>query len=123
MNFPGTNFTQSHLSTVEPSPVPGGGPGRGQDFSFAPVGPIGLLLQHTHYFAASIDIHNHSLHRYQHPEIFYIDIPLQIFKPFILKLAFDAVHRHVSTTRSYIKDLPCFDSNIFLSALPKDDKH
>eukprot|EP00973_Karenia_brevis_P037406 5157762-Karenia_brevis.AAC.1 len=32
MLFPGTNFTQSHLGTVEPSPVPGG-PGRSQGSS------------------------------------------------------------------------------------------
>eukprot|EP00973_Karenia_brevis_P066488 9242145-Karenia_brevis.AAC.1 len=48
VDFPGTNFSQDHLSTVEPTPVPGG-QGRNQHkHALSSLGPIGLLLEHAH---------------------------------------------------------------------------
>eukprot|EP00973_Karenia_brevis_P049803 6915302-Karenia_brevis.AAC.1 len=40
VSYPGTDISQQHLGTVEPTPVPGG-PGRGQHkLDLAPCGPI-----------------------------------------------------------------------------------
>eukprot|EP00973_Karenia_brevis_P023017 3170818-Karenia_brevis.AAC.1 len=50
-------------------------------------------------------------------------MPIQIFRPFVLKLAFDAIHLVVSKTRTYIRDMPTFDPSIFVSALPTSDRH
>eukprot|EP00973_Karenia_brevis_P080841 11215051-Karenia_brevis.AAC.1 len=46
---------------------------------------------------------------------------MQCFKPFVLKLAYDAIHRAVSQTRTMLHDLPMFDRRIFNKALPEDE--
>eukprot|EP00973_Karenia_brevis_P062129 8640987-Karenia_brevis.AAC.1 len=58
--------------------------------SMNPMGPIGLLLQWTHYFASAIDPVTHTLYSPLHTSISYLDIPFQHFKSSILNLAFSA---------------------------------
>eukprot|EP00973_Karenia_brevis_P039068 5395552-Karenia_brevis.AAC.1 len=121
VDFTGTCCSQEYLGTVEPTPLPGAAGRSHHKHPLAPCGPIGLLLQHTHYFGASLDICTHSFHRFQHPPLYYLDMPFQIFKSVIPKFAFDAVHFVVSKSRTYIHDLPKFDPVVFKKALPSND--
>eukprot|EP00973_Karenia_brevis_P041017 5675530-Karenia_brevis.AAC.1 len=63
IDFSGTCCTQDHLREVEPTPLIGAENRSLGKHSLAPLGPIGLLLQHVHHFGASLDLVNNTLHR------------------------------------------------------------
>eukprot|EP00973_Karenia_brevis_P077853 10818703-Karenia_brevis.AAC.1 len=123
LQYPGCYSADADLSSLEPAPLPGSEGRQHWKASTTPHGPVGLLLQNTHYLAATIDMDRHIIHMHAHAPIHYMTMPFQLLKPALLDMAFDAVHRVVSETRSVLHDLPTLDVGVFQAALHSDDMY
>eukprot|EP00973_Karenia_brevis_P064224 8925247-Karenia_brevis.AAC.1 len=72
---------------------------------------------------AAVDVSSYTLRTPSSIPLPFFDMPLQHFKTCITKLGSHAVHLSSHLNRTVLCDLPRFDSNIFLSSLPKNDLH
>lgn len=74
-----------------------------------PQGHIGLILESVPQLAASVDLSESKIYNYGHPSIDIVNTPLQLYKHFFLDVAFGAVHKASSSTRTALHDVCSVD--------------
>eukprot|EP00973_Karenia_brevis_P091443 12407466-Karenia_brevis.AAC.1 len=123
MGYPGVHGPHIDLSTLIPAPLPGTGGRQPWKATIPPQGPVGLLLQNSHYLASTVDLRTYTLRKSNHFDIHFCTIPFQLFKSTVLHFAFSSVHAAYSQTRTILEGLTTLDVDVFLKALPTDNAH
>eukprot|EP00973_Karenia_brevis_P038877 5367283-Karenia_brevis.AAC.1 len=77
---------------------------------FTPRGPIGLALQSTHNFAATLDLLDGVIRKANHYDVHLFHIPWQQLQPILSQLAGRAIFSAETTTRSVLHGLSHVDS-------------
>ena len=113
---PGTYQVGDDISQFTPAPPPGS-PDRYQwKARQRQRGPVGLLMEHTHMLAAAIDFNSLAVVRSQRADLPIVDTPLQLLKPTMVRMAFDALQRVASTTRAMLANAVDVDPSLFHKA-------
>eukprot|EP00973_Karenia_brevis_P089840 12399686-Karenia_brevis.AAC.1 len=96
----GTYHGKEHLGSLCPAPPPGA-PGRRnwKDQNFV-LGPVSLLLQQLHYYAAIWQEKSFTIHVHDRPPLHFFHVPFQTLKGEIDDLAIRARNKHASTQRT-----------------------
>eukprot|EP00973_Karenia_brevis_P087178 12087006-Karenia_brevis.AAC.1 len=100
LEYPGIHRASVDLTALSPAPPPGLEGRVAWKHETTPKGPVGLLIQHVHMLGATVDFDTFAIHTHLLPAMPILDTPFQLLKPTMLQLAFDAVHRAISHTRT-----------------------
>eukprot|EP00973_Karenia_brevis_P042132 5833459-Karenia_brevis.AAC.1 len=88
-----------------------------------PKGPIGLLLQQSHYFACAFDLHNFTLHRHAGPQVHVLHVPWQQLRPAMHRIASHAIFLAEAPHRTALQGAPGVDEQVFLKAVEELEAH
>eukprot|EP00973_Karenia_brevis_P035031 4830896-Karenia_brevis.AAC.1 len=102
LDFHGLYRSDSDLKNLEPAPPPGNPQRHLWKHFESPHGPVGLILQHSHYFASAIDFRTFTLHSAVSVPIHFTNIPVQHVVPMINRIAVHARNLYATSTRTIL---------------------
>ena len=117
LSYTGIHNSSIDLSSFQPAPLPGDA---GRD-DWAPAGPIGLLLEHTHHLGATVDLQTHTLRAHDVNAIHFLTLPFQLLRPIIAAFAFDRVFLAHVKNRTVLRGLSGIDIQVFRKTLRVPD--
>ena len=114
--MPGAYELGEDTEHLTPAPPPGDSDRHRWKSKLLPKGPVGLLMQHTHMFAAAINFTYLAVVRTQRADLPILEPPFQLPKPTMVRFAFDALQRVTSTKRAMLAGATDVDPRIYHKA-------